>query len=148
MPELKFCADLMSQPCRAVCPFMKMNNIPYKDKGIKLHLGKQENVRRQTCCMQIKWIEYSSTWETFLVPFLIRKYSSQIRTCLSYLNIPSVDNASYISGLLSNTMYLNFTCACEQELSTLTISSEDWAVKIAPLVAVIFSCKIISRCRS
>ena len=41
MPELKFYADLMSQPCRAVCMFLKINNIPFEDKGIKIHKGRR-----------------------------------------------------------------------------------------------------------
>ena len=40
MPGLKYYYDLMSQPCRAVYIFLKMNNIPFEENAVALRKGR------------------------------------------------------------------------------------------------------------
>ncbi len=39
MPVLKYYYDLMSQPCRALYIFLRINNIPFEDKEIAIRKG-------------------------------------------------------------------------------------------------------------
>ena len=39
MAQLKYYFDLMSQPCRAVYIFLKVNKIPFEEKRIHIHKG-------------------------------------------------------------------------------------------------------------
>ena len=78
MPELKFYADLMSQPCRAVYLFLKMNNVPYEDKGVKIHLdGNLLHVNQTDRVL--------NHLGNILSTFSCKECSSQIGTCIGYL---------------------------------------------------------------